>query len=68
MARLIIENLTIEQAETLAYWYEGQGEQNASEWFDTQDVKTPYVDCSRKGGFIIKDGDTVTIFCKETPT
>lgn len=27
-------NLTPEQADTLACWYEGQGEQSAQEWFD----------------------------------
>lgn len=64
MARLIIENLTLEQAKQFASWYEGQGEQDAAEWFDVNDVPSPYVDVSHKPKWMDVSGDTVTIFCK----
>lgn len=64
MAKLIIENLTIEQARTLAHWYEGQGEQRAEEWFDIHEVEVPYSDVGRKGGCMVEQDDTVTLYCK----
>lgn len=64
MARLIIENLTLEQAKTFARWYEGQGEQDADIWFDIHEVETPWTDNQRKGGFMEVDKETVTIYCK----
>lgn len=64
MARCIFENLTLEQAKTLADWYEGQGEQDADVWFDIQKVKTPYVNVQRKDGGITINGEDVTVYCK----
>lgn len=65
MARVIFENLTDEQAITLAKWYEGQGEQDADTWFDINDVPTPYTDCGRDGGYMEKlDNGDVIVYCK----
>jgi hypothetical protein len=66
MAKLIIEGLTPKQAETLADWFEGRGEQDAIDWFDCRDVETPITDVQRKGGCMIIDKKTgdVTLFCK----
>ena len=63
VAKLIIDNLTMAQAKTLAEWYEGQGEQDANVWFDISGVPTPYVDV-HKGTNVNKVEETVTIFCK----
>lgn len=43
MARVIIDNLTEEQARTFIAWYDGQGEQDADIWFDCHDVPTPWI-------------------------
>jgi hypothetical protein len=64
MPKLIIEVPTLKQAETLARWYEGQGEQDASVWFDIHEVETPLADVGRKGGYMKTKGDTVTLYCK----
>lgn len=65
MAKLTIENLTPEQALTLANWYEGQGEQDADIWFDINEVETPMTDVSRKGGCIlIETNGDVVMYCK----
>ncbi len=66
MAKCIFENLTPEQAETLAHWYEGQGEQDAEIWFDIHGVEVPFSDVQRKGGCMGIDKSTgdVTIWCK----
>jgi len=61
MARLIIENLSIEQAKELASWYEGQGEQDASVWFEINEIPTPHVDVWRQP-WLELDDDTVTIY------
>lgn len=46
MAKLVFENLTDSQARTLADWYEGQGEQNASDWLEEhcEDKGSVYAD------------------------
>ena len=64
MARLVIENISTEQAEQLAYWYEGQGEQDADIWLQEHGLKAPLVDVGRKGGFMKKESDAVTLFCR----
>lgn len=64
MARLIIENISLEQAKALAHWYEGGGEQHAGDWLDAQDMKAPLTDVGRKGGWMKTEGDTVTIYCR----
>lgn len=65
MATCTFTNLTKEQAEILADWYCGQGEQDAMIWFEDRDIETPMTDCSRKGGHteIDKEGN-VTVYCK----
>lgn len=66
MARCIFENLTPAQAEVLASWYEGQGEQDADPWFEEQGVPTPYTD-SKKGFYSVLDNGDVIVFCKSIP-
>jgi hypothetical protein len=65
MAKCIFDNLTPEQAEVLADWFEGQGEQDCVVWFDDRDVKSPLTDCGRKGGYreILDNGDVV-VHCR----
>lgn len=65
MAKCTFNNLTPEQAKMLAEWYEGQGEQDASIWFEENDTSTPMTDCQRKGGYkkVHANGD-VDVFCK----
>lgn len=63
MAKLIIDGLTKEQAQTLANWYEGQGEQQADFWFEVNGVETPYAHVSRKGGCMEQDGDDTILYC-----
>lgn len=64
MAKVIFEVPTIEQAKELAFWYEGQGEQDAQIWFECRELETPMTDCQRKDGFMEVEGDTVTVYCK----
>jgi hypothetical protein len=66
MAKVIFENLTKEQAKTLAEWYEGQGEQDAGVWFDIHNVPTPMTDVQRKGGYCKIDKRTgdITVYCQ----
>ena len=58
-------NLTPAQAETLADWYEGQGEQEAGIWFEENcEDRTPKTDCGRKGGPVEIDEDgNVVVYC-----
>ena len=64
MAKLVIENISLEQAEALAHWYEGQGEQDADVWLENNGLRSPLTDVGRKGGCIITEGDTVTLYCR----
>ena len=76
MAKLVIENISIEQARELAHWYEGQGEQDADVWFECQDheprLRAPLTDVGRGvvngkrvgPGWMEESGDTITIHCK----
>ena len=59
MARCTFENLTVEQAKTLAEWFEGQGEQDADMWFDINCVPTPWSD-----GIEYDEAGNVTVYCK----
>ena len=65
MAKCIFENLTTKQAEVLASWYGGQGEQDAGVWFDDRDTPVPMTDCGRENGYkeILPNGDIV-VHCK----
>ena len=62
MARLIFENLSLQDAKIFAEWYEGQGEQNADIWFDVNDSSAPLVDVQGKG-IEVKD-DEVIVYLK----
>lgn len=42
--KFTISNITKEQAEILASWYSGQGEQDADIWFDYSGHDTPWTD------------------------
>ena len=64
MARLIIENISIEQAKELASWYEGHGEQNADDWLSENGLRAPLVDVGRKDCIKI-EGDSVIIWCQD---
>ena len=65
MARVIFDNLTLEQAKIFAKWFEGQGEQDCSIWFEEKDVKSPYVDVGHKNWLTVdKETETVTVMCK----
>ena len=62
MAKVIFEDLTMEQAKTLASWYSGQGEQDCAIWFDTGDIPVPYVDDVKTK--IDEETETVVIHCE----
>ena len=65
MAKLIIHNLTLEQAQTLAEWFEGQGEQDCIPWFEENDVDPPTVNVQRKPFMEVDEEDeVVTLYCK----
>lgn len=64
MAKLIIDNLSMEQAKQFATWYENQGEQDADVWFEISKIETPWVDYS-KGQIIDEKNETITIFIKD---
>lgn len=66
MAKLIIDGITAEQAKTLAEWYEGQGEQDASTWFECQDeeIEAPMSDVRREGGCMAHIGEDTILYCK----
>ncbi len=61
---VIINGMTRKQALTFAAWYEGQGEQSQSVWFDINNVEAPITDVSRKGGFMKEGPETVVIYVK----
>lgn len=53
---------TLEQAQAFASWYEGQGEQDASNWFECQedlDMKSALTDM--RAGTTITVGGNVTM-------
>lgn len=65
MAKLIFENLTMEQAAELASWFEGAGEQDCCYWFEDRGVASPTADVSAKNWLVIdKQNQTVTMKCK----
>ena len=64
MSRLVIDNLTKDQAKALAHWFEGQGEQNCAEWLECRKVKAPTVDVSNKP-WLREEGDDIIITCKQ---
>jgi hypothetical protein len=78
-AIVVIKGMSLKQAEEFVNWYEGQGEQNAADWFEENGLRAPVADVSRKGGCIcveeIDGGDTgdemyfeeemsVTLYCR----
>lgn len=65
MAKVTFENLTPKQAEVLASWFEGQGEQDCAVWFEAQEIPAPLTDTRRKGGYReINDKGDVTVYCR----
>lgn len=55
----------MEQAKELAHWYEGQGEQDASIWFEINGVETPMVNVRAKPWLVVDEASqTVTVNCK----
>ena len=68
MATLKITGLTMNQAQVLAEWYEGQGEQDATVWFEENGngEDSPNADVHHKGGCIKvdKQNEEVTLYCK----
>ena len=44
MAKLIINNLTVDQARVFLDWYDGQGEQDAEAWFENKNISVPILD------------------------
>ena len=65
MAKLIIEVPTLAQAKELANWFEGQGEQDASEWFEVHELEAVYADVQTKGWLKVdKKEETVTLKTK----
>jgi len=61
MARCIFDNLTHEQAVTLAKWFEGQGEQDCEFWFESKGVKPPTVNVRTSPEI---DGEDVIVHCR----
>lgn len=59
MAKVIFENLTPRQAEVLAAWFDGQGEQDCAVWFDAQEVKAPLTSYTEH----LDNGDVI-VHCK----
>ena len=58
-------DLTEKQAEELASWYEGGGEQHAYDWFSCRDqCKCPTTDVGRKGGYLERKGDDFIVHTK----
>lgn len=53
----------MEQATTLASWYEGEGEQSSHDWLIDARVPTAYVDNKRQKE-VSYEQETVTIFIK----
>ncbi len=58
--RLIIENLTMQQAVHLAQWFEGQGEQDCIPWFEEVGVRAPRVEVER-GGWLRQEGEDLIL-------
>ena len=48
MARFILEGLTKKQAEAMASYYEGQGEQDCEIWLEDRGCKAPLVDVQKQ--------------------
>jgi hypothetical protein len=67
MAKCIFDNLTPDQAKTLAEWFEGQGEQECFEWFDINGVPAPMsgeTEIVRVGHTMDLDDGDVIVQCK----
>lgn len=62
MARLILEDLTKEQAQELAHWFENQGEQDCATWFEIKEIPSPYVNV-RAPECIREEGEDVIVKC-----
>ncbi len=65
MARLVFENISLEDAKIFLHWYEGQGEQQADDWFIENDSRAPLVDVCRKDGCYKVNNDEVIVYLKD---
>ena len=65
IATLVIKGLTLAQAKCFVSWFAGQGEQDCTEWFETQNLESPNTHIGRKGGWkeVDKATETVTMHC-----
>lgn len=63
MARLILENLSMEQAKVFADYFEGQGEQDCIIWFDENKIESPITDV-HKSIIVNQEAQEVILFCK----
>lgn len=63
MARVVFEDLTLEQAKVFADWFEGQGEQDCIPWFEDCNVPAPMADVQRKNWLEEKE-DEIVVHCK----
>ena len=59
MAKCIFDNLSPKQAQTLAEWFSGQGEQDCDIWFTEEQCLSPMVEEIHP----LENGDTLVI-CK----
>jgi len=65
MAKVVFENLTLEQAKTFASWFEGQGEQDCCVWFEENKVDAPLVDVVKPNWITVDEqNQTVTVLCR----
>ncbi len=64
MARLIFEDLSIEQAKELASWYCEHGEQDSCDWLDEADLPNVNVDVAKMRGDCIVEGEDVIVRTK----
>lgn len=65
MTRCIFDGLTEQQANCLADWFEGHGEQDCNVWFGDRNIPSPLTDVSRKAGWkvVLRNGD-ILVHCK----
>lgn len=61
MARLVIENLSIEQARELAVYFPEAGEQYWDMWMEQSGLISPLIDCRKP---TVYNTDEVIIFAK----
>ena len=65
MARCIFENLTPEQVQCFAEWFEDQGVQDCRMWFEEDCIGPPMTDMKHKPRWLEKlnNGDCI-VYCR----